>query len=149
MSLKHYEVRCTATAEIVELWRVKARSERHAIELVESGDAEFVEQCSCDDEQDRRDWCADEVTPLLYAELVALPTPGAIPAVVMDDYRALAAGLRELIEAGRLGAGDLPDDFEWLEVKLIYLAAHDPCDGETLENLRARYPAQGGALRKD
>jgi predicted protein tyrosine phosphatase len=63
---------------------------------------------------------------------------------VMEDYRTLANGLRELIDGGRLTASDLPDDFEWIEVKLSYLAAHDPGQGGPLERVRERYSARQG-----
>lgn len=64
---------------------------------------------------------------------------------VLHDYRTLAGGLMEMIDGGRLSAADMPDDFEWLESKLLYLAAHDKGaeQRETLAEVRRRYSMQG------
>jgi hypothetical protein len=66
---KFYEVRCTVSAVIVELWRVKAESDESAIELVDSGQGEFIKQVDCDDESERRDFQALEVSGNEFAAL--------------------------------------------------------------------------------
>lgn len=66
---KFYEVRCTASAEIVELWRVQADNEDQAIEAIEEGEGEFIRQCSSDEERDRRDWLACEIENYEYQAL--------------------------------------------------------------------------------
>jgi hypothetical protein len=66
---KFYEVRCTVSAVIVELWRVKAESDESAIELVDSGQGEFIRQVDCDDESERRDFQALEVSGNEFAAL--------------------------------------------------------------------------------
>jgi hypothetical protein len=66
---KFYEVRCTASAEITELWRVQADSEDQAIELIGEGQGDFIRQCDDDEERDRRDWQADEILPYEYETL--------------------------------------------------------------------------------
>lgn len=66
---KFYEVRVTATADIVELWRVEAESDDEAIEAIESGEGEYIRQVDCDNEHDRCDWQADEITADEYRAL--------------------------------------------------------------------------------
>lgn len=54
-----YYVRCTASADIGEKWRVEAGSPEEAIAALqkdESADYEFVEQFFVDNEHDRRDF---------------------------------------------------------------------------------------------
>lgn len=57
-----YFVRCTATAEILERWLVEADSPEAAIAATEAGNAEFVEQFGVDDERDRDDYEAEEIS---------------------------------------------------------------------------------------
>ena len=58
----------------------------------------------------------------------------------MQDYRTLANLLRALVDEDALGS--LPAvDRDWIEAKLLYLAAHDPEAGncETVEEVRKRH----------
>lgn len=91
---KFYEVRCGATAEIVELWRVKADSEDQAIEAIEEGKGDFVRQVSCDEERDRHAWLAFEVSGDEYA---ALPQSAAMESAAPDMLAALEDAYSELL----------------------------------------------------
>ncbi len=45
-----------------------------------------------------------------------------------ETYRALADGLSDMVEAGRLNEVDIPDDYEWLVAMLAKIAELDPAD---------------------
>ena len=60
--MPNFFIRNVAHATITELWRAEADDAAAAIMKVHTGDAEFIEQIDCDDEHDRDNFEAEEVT---------------------------------------------------------------------------------------
>lgn len=61
---------------------------------------------------DRHDWPVEEAKPM--------------PEEAVPLYRELADGLSDMVEGGRLGEGEIPEDFAWLVGLLANIAAEDP-----------------------
>lgn len=104
-----YEVRCTATAEVYELWHVRAASPAEAIAAIEdrhdgSPDIEFVRTFAAYNERNRADFEATEAGE---------PAPGAVPAALADaapELLAFIAQIARMISTDEADGFDLDND---------------------------------------
>lgn len=67
------------------------------------------------------------------SKAAALPGMMAVPAEALKEYRALHDGLSDMVESGRVGRRELPEDYLWLVEKLERLAVLDPDGTDTPE----------------